>query len=173
MRKLTFLLFFFSCSYQVYAFQADSSKVDETILLFVRHAERAEDGTRNPPISEIGIERAENLAQVLIEANYKLTAIYSTPYKRTQMTSQPTADLFELEVIEYGFDDLENWLSTIIETNKGNAVLIVGHSNTTPRLVNMVLGEESFEQLDEHAYGDLFIVSTKSYGTGNVGVSSF
>ena len=139
MRKLTFLLFFFSCSYQVYAFQADSSQVDETILLFVRHAERAEDGTRNPPISEIGIERAENLAQVLIEANYKLTAIYSTPYKRTQMTSQPTADLFELEVIEYGFDDLENWLSTIIETNKGNAVLIVGHSNTTPRLVNMVL----------------------------------
>ncbi len=173
MRKLTFLVLFLICSIQVVAFQADSVQIEETTLIFVRHAERAEDGTRNPPISERGLDRAKNLSLVIQENGFNLTEIYSTPYKRTQMTATPTAELFELEIIEYGFDDLENWLSTLITSNSGNVILIVGHSNTTPRLINMVLGEDKFEQLDEHDYGDLFIVRTNSYGSGRVEVSSF
>lgn len=173
MRTLTFLLLFVTFSYSAFAFQVDNTVVEETTLIFVRHAERAEDGTRNPPISKKGIERAENLAEVLSENEFNLSSIYSTPYKRTQMTAAPTAELFSLEVIEYGFDDLENWLTTIIESNSGGVVLIVGHSNTTPRLINMVLGEEMYEQLDEHAYGDLFVLKTKEFGSGSVAVSSF
>jgi broad specificity phosphatase PhoE len=174
MRRITFLFLLLAIiTAPVFGFQVNLDESDVSTLIFVRHAERAEDGTRNPPISEEGIERAMNLADVLSSNDYNLVRIYSTPYKRTQMTATPTSELFQLDIVEYGFDDLENWLSSVIDENLGKTVLIVGHSNTTPRLINMVIGEEKFDQLDEHAYGDLFIVTTDSYGSGSVEVASF
>lgn len=146
-------------------------QTEPTTLIFVRHAERAEDGTRNPPISEEGQKRAVNLYQALSE--YDIKAIYSTPYKRTQMTAKPTADSLGLEVQEYGFEGIQDFLASLIIEHEGAAVLIVGHSNTTPALTNMVLGEEKFEQLEESAYGDIFIVMTSEFGSGEVKQSKF
>jgi len=173
MKKIIFslILLFLAVEY-LYAFQVQEEKPDYTTLLFVRHAERAEDGTRNPPISEEGQKRAVNLFHE-IDDNFDVVAIYSTAYKRTQMTATPTADSLGLEITEYGFDDLENFLSGLILEYSGKAVLIVGHSNTTPRLINMVLGREEFEQLQEHDYGDLFIVRSLEYGMGSVEVGKF
>ncbi len=144
---------------------------EPTILLFVRHAERAEDGTRNPPISEEGKERAENLSKII--SGYNISAIYSTPYKRTMMTAKPTADELGIEVQEYGLQGVDEFLKRIITENNGKTVLIVGHSNTTPALTNMVLGNERFEQLDEDKYGDLFVVITTDYGKGAVVLNKF
>jgi len=173
MRKSLLFLVLVLNGLSVFAFQTEQDQNKSTTILFVRHAERAEDGTRNPPISDEGIVRAENLAKVIENGDFNVTYIFSTPYKRTQMTATPTADFLELEITEYGFDDLENWLTEVITKNAGNTVLIVGHSNTTPRLINMVIGEERFEQLDEHAFGDLFIVKTNLYGSGEVEISKF
>lgn len=35
---------------------------------------------------------------------------------------------------------------------------MVGHSNTTPQMVNLLLGEEKYEALDDSENGALFIV---------------
>ncbi len=148
------------------AFQSES-----TTLIFVRHAERSEDGTRNPPISEEGQKRAINLVQALKE--YDVKAIFSTPYKRTQMTAQPISDSLGLDVQEYGFEGIRELLAKLISEYKGSAVLIVGHSNTTPMLTNLVLGEEKFEQLEESTYGDMFIVTTTEMGAGEVKLAKF
>ena len=147
-------------------------QTDPATLIFVRHAERAEDGTRNPPLSEEGITRAQNLYQVL-KKSYDLSAIYSTGYKRTLMTAGPTADSLGIEIQEYGFEDIEGMLKTIISEYAGKTVLIVGHSNTTPNLINMVIGDKVFEQLDESAYGDLFVVKSNEYGQGEVELFRF
>ncbi len=169
-KAISLLLILFSVSLiandYLYAFQAES-----TTLIFVRHAEKASDGTRNPPLNEEGEQRALNLYQELSEFNIR--AVYSTPYKRTKMTSQPTADSLGLEVISYGFDDVEGLLSEIIQDYKGEAVLIVGHSNTTPTLVNMVLGKRQFEQIEESKYGDVFIVTAIKLGSASVETRSF
>lgn len=146
-------------------------QTEPTTLIFVRHAERAEDGTRNPPISEVGKERAANLYNALSE--YSVKKIYSTAYKRTQMTAGPIADSLGLEILEYGFDDIDGFLAALISENAGKTVLIVGHSNTTPMLTNKVLGEEKFEQLEETDFGDIFIVTTSEFGTGKVTLSKF
>ena len=141
-------------------------------LIFVRHAERAEDGTRNPPLSEEGFTRAQNLYQVL-KGSYDVAAIYSTGYKRTQMTAKPTADSLGLEILEYGLTDPEGLLKGIISEYSGKTVLIVGHSNTTPALINLVIGEEVLKQLEESAYGDLFVVKSNEYGQGEMELFRF
>ncbi|MBO6524395.1 MAG: histidine phosphatase family protein [Balneolaceae bacterium] len=146
-------------------------QTEPTTLIFVRHAERAEDGTRNPPISDEGKQRAVNLFDALSE--FEVKAIYSTPYKRTRMTATPTADSLGLEIQEYGFDDITGFLSGLIAEHAGYTVLIVGHSNTTPTLTNMVLGEDKFEQLEETEYGDMFIVKTSEMGSGSIRLAEF
>ena len=151
---------------------ASAFQPEPATLIFVRHAERADDGTRNPPISEEGQARAENLYQVL-KGSYDVAAIYSTGYKRTQMTAQPTADSLGIEIQEYGLGDFEGLLKGLISEYAGKTVLIVGHSNTTPALINMVIGDNVFEQLDESAYGDLFVVTSNEYGQGEVELFRF
>ncbi len=150
----------------LFAFQTEP-----TTLIFVRHAERAEDGTRNPPISEEGKERAGNLVRALSE--YDVKAIYSTPYKRTRMTAAPTADSLGLEIQEYGFEGIRDFLAELITEYSGYTVLIVGHSNTTPSLTNLVLGEDKFEQLEETDYGDMFIIKTSEIGSGKLSLAEF
>lgn len=150
----------------LFAFQTEP-----TTLIFVRHAERAEDGTRNPPISEEGKRRAVNLVGSLSE--YDVKAIYSTPYKRTRMTATPIADSLGLEIQEYGFEGIREFLAGLIEEHAGYTVLIVGHSNTTPSLTNLVLGEDKFEQLEETDYGDMFIIKTSEIGSGKLSLAEF
>ena len=41
---------------------------------------------------------------------------------------------------------------------KGKTILIVGHSNTVPAMVNHLLKEEKLEQLGENEYDKIFIV---------------
>lgn len=171
MKKITRSVFTFLILLTVLPSIVEAYQQEPTILLFVRHAERAEDGTRNPPISEKGKERAENLSHIV--SGYNIAAIYSTPYKRTMMTAKPTADALSLDVQEYGLQGVEEFLKSIISKYSGKTILIVGHSNTTPALTNMVLGNERFEQLDEDKYGDLFVVITTDFGRGAVILNKF
>ncbi len=68
-----------------------------TTVFVVRHAEKGGDpADRDPELSEAGRERARTLAHVLGEAN--ITAIYSTPFLRTQHTAQPLAELLGIEI---------------------------------------------------------------------------
>lgn len=169
-KTLSLFLVLFTASFLVnsslLAFQSDT-----TTLIFVRHAEKASDGTRNPPLNEEGEIRAVNLFHSLTEFDVK--AIFSTPYKRTEMTSQPTADSLGLEINTYGLEGVEDFLTKVIQDYKGGTVLIVGHSNTTPALVNMVLGRREFEQIDESQYGDMFIVTATMLGAASVETRSF
>ncbi|RNC85370.1 MAG: phosphoglycerate mutase [Balneola sp.] len=159
-------LFILAGSSALQAFQIES-----TTLIFVRHAEKASDGTRNPPLDEKGEKRASNLYKSL--SDFDIKAVFSTPYKRTEMTAKPTADSLDLEINTYGFENIEQFLENIIVEYRGGAVLIVGHSNTTPALVNMVLGSKEYEQIDESQYGDMFIVTTKELGNATVDLKSF
>ncbi|MEQ8525529.1 phosphoglycerate mutase family protein [Gracilimonas sp.] len=138
--------------------QSAEEPVSETTLIFVRHAEKVDDGTRDPSLSEQGKTRAVRLADIMLK-EYNVSAIYSTPYKRTKETASPIADSLGIVIQEYGLNDPKGLVQSIISSNKASTALIVGHSNTTPLLVNISLGEQRFEQLDEKAYGDIFIVT--------------
>jgi len=55
----------------------------------VRHAERAEDGTDDPPLTEGGADRARRLAERL--STSPASVLCATAYRRTQATATPTA----------------------------------------------------------------------------------
>ncbi|NRB49057.1 MAG: histidine phosphatase family protein [Saprospiraceae bacterium] len=126
-----------------------------TTVIFVRHAEKADDGTRNPPLNIYGQERAARLAQLFHLSG--LAGIYSTPFHRTQQTVDPLAKALGLEVMEYPPLKLEA-LDQLVKDQKGKTILIVGHSNTVPAMVNHLLGEEKLEQLSENEYDKIFMV---------------
>tara|TARA_R100000908_G_scaffold65406_1_gene55744 strand:+ start:8583 stop:9098 length:516 start_codon:yes stop_codon:yes gene_type:complete len=152
---LTFLLMLISVgSLQA---QLTSFQEKETTLIFVRHAEKADDGTKDPPLNEEGVKRAEVLSKLMTE-NFSISAVFSTPYKRTLQTAQPLAEKIGQVVQVYNFTDPGELLNSIKEAHSGSAVLIVGHSNTTPMLVNMLLGAKKYEQLPEDEYGKYFVV---------------
>lgn len=159
---LTVLLLLFSANFV----QAqDNADVDsETTLIFVRHAEKADDGTNDPPLNDLGKSRAVKLAKLLSD-NYDIAAIFSTNYKRTINTGKPLADQLGFTIQIYDFSDPLRFLTSARERYAGSAVLIVGHSNSTPMLVNLLLGSEKYDAFPEEEYGTYFIVKVHEDGS--------
>ncbi|UII29991.1 histidine phosphatase family protein [Fulvivirga ulvae] len=136
-----------------------------TTLILIRHAEKAFDKEGDPVLTEQGEERAEALADILQTVD--IDRVYSTPFKRTRLTVEPIVKNRNLEVIEYNPFKLEDMVQTI-EESRGKTLLISGHSNTTPAILNMLLGEDKYRQLDESDYDNLYIVSYLAIGKAKV-----
>ncbi|MTI86689.1 MAG: histidine phosphatase family protein [Balneolaceae bacterium] len=135
---------------------------DSTTLIFVRHAEK-QTKTKDPRLSAKGVERANRLTK-LLNAAFDIHAVYSTPYNRTRMTAKPIASINKLQVKEYNMDTPLELMKQLVNNHKGEAILVVGHSNTTPLLVNTLLGKERFKQIGEKEYGNIYIVTSLGIG---------
>jgi len=139
----------------------DAESQARTVIL-VRHAETApaEPGDRDPPLSEAGEARAERLANMLADAN--ITAIYSTTFQRTQRTAAPLASRLGVEVtsVEPTRTHIDDMVQLLQARQPGDIVLVVGHSNTVPDIINgLAAGGGALEQLDEDEHDALFIVT--------------
>lgn len=132
--------------------------LDATFYL-VRHAEKQDDGTRDPALTEAGTKRAQTIADMLKTVD--LTAVYSTNYKRTRSTAQPTAKQAGLELKFYDPRQLEAFADKL-KTLSGN-FLIVGHSNTTPVLAGALTGQ-AMEEIQHHQYDRIYIVTVSDEG---------
>lgn len=132
------------------------AQADETPAIYlVRHAEKQADS--DPALTEEGEARAEALAALLKKAGIEV--VYSTPYKRTMMTAAPVADEARLSVKEYDPRKLQEFADNLKKEFMENPrpMLVVGHSNTTPVLVNMLTGG-THRLLNEDEYNFLFVV---------------
>lgn len=134
-----------------------------TVVYLVRHAEKEATEGRDPLLTKEGMERADRL-QLLLKA-VDVDAIYSTNYQRTQLTAAPTAKSKQLEIESYDPRALDAFATQLKKEGKGQKILVVGHSNTTPTLTNALIGQTQFTKLDESEYGHLFMVVIKEDGT--------
>jgi len=134
----------------------------DTIIVVVRHAEKATDDPKDPSRSEQGEARANKLAAVLKDADLK--AVYTTQYKRTKLTGTPAASQSGLQVqvreanqknADTYVDDL---LKEIQKQHKGETVLVVGHSNTVPDLVKRISGQE-VPAIGENEFDRIYIIT--------------
>ena len=136
-----------------------------TTFIVLRHAETAGAGT-NPNLSAAGQARAEELRRIL--ANVPLAAVFSSNYNRTKQTAQPAADDKALPVGVY--DPLnqsplvDDWLSSY----RGKTVLVLGHSNTVPSLLNLFLDSNDYTNLPDTEYDNLFIATVSAKGQAKV-----
>lgn len=135
---------------------------ETTTFILVRHAEKADDGTKNPPLTEEGVMRANEFADLLASTN--VSAIYSTDYNRTQQTVAVLAASKDQDILSYGWGDPKGMLIKMLETHAGGTVVISGHSNTTPTLANILLGEEKFQPFDDEDYGNILILIVTEIG---------
>jgi 2,3-bisphosphoglycerate-dependent phosphoglycerate mutase len=126
-----------------------------TVVYLVRHAEKQDDGTRDPALTDQGAERASLLSHMLRDAG--ITHIHSTEFKRTQLTAAPLAQVTGLEVGSYDPRDLPAFASWL-KANPGRH-LVSGHSNTTPGLVKALGGEPGDPIEEAHEYDRLYIVT--------------
>lgn len=164
MKRLVLLLFLAVITFNI------SAQTDVTTFILVRHAEKSKDDPRDPSLSEEGVKRAQALKELLSQAD--IAALYSSPYKRTKSTVQPIADAKGLEVQIYDPRSAE-FLKGIMNDFKGKTVVISGHSNTTPNVVNALIGNNKFKQLSEDDYGKIFVVSVTEIGKGTATVLSY
>ena len=117
-------------------FLAPSFSADFTLYL-VRHAEKQVD-SKDPSLTYCGEQRAKQLASILSKTT--IEQVYSTSYKRTMQTANPTAKKHNVSVKLYSPADLEQF-STLLRQYQKDA-LVVGHSNTTPQLASILSGEK-------------------------------
>lgn len=135
---------------------AQSARVTATIFL-VRHAERANDDPQDPGLTPEGIARAQELARILGDAG--LTAVWSTPFRRSMDTARPIAAKAGVEIQNYDPRDQAAMQAFIERLKTGSGrVLVSGHSNTTPALVE-ALGGDPVAAMPETEYDRLYIVT--------------
>lgn len=146
----------------VYVYHTDTIEVEKlikdtaTTFILVRHAEKEDSGS-DPGLSAEGVERAEKLKETL--SKISLSGIYSTDYRRTIETANPTANDKGLEVKIYDPFNLTSSASDILNSNRHQTVLVIGHSNTTPAFANYLLDENKLQQFSEDDYGNILILN--------------
>jgi broad specificity phosphatase PhoE len=136
-----------------------------TTFIVLRHAETTGSGS-DPNLSTAGMARADELRRIL--GNVPLAAVFSSNYNRTRQTAQPTATDKALNINIY--DPLnqsplvDNWLAAY----RGQTVLVLGHSNTVPALLNLFLGSSEYSNLPDTEYNNLFIATVSDRGRARV-----
>jgi len=110
-----------------------------TTVFVVRHAEKnMVFAGADPPLSDAGLRRAQALARVLGDANVK--AILSTNFARTRDTARPLAQATGDSITIVAQDDTDRLAGEVWTRYRGEAVLIVGHSDTVPSIVRSLTG---------------------------------
>jgi len=136
------------------------------LLLMVRHAEKADDGTNDPPLTEQGRERAACLAALL--QGFAPTHLFATTYQRTRATLEPLAAATKLEPTLIDAKDGEAWQRALRELPPGARAVVVGHSNTLPALVTALGGRTSGLDAEGNIPHDEYdrLVHVVTYGSG-------
>jgi broad specificity phosphatase PhoE len=141
-----------------------SSSAPATVVILVRHAERAP-GSGDPPISETGQARARALADVGKVAGVQV--IITTQFQRTKQTAAPLAESLGLTMNTVGTQsDIAKHIAEVaaaVRQHAGKTVLVVGHSNTIPAIVG-ALGGPKLADLCETEYDNLFTIVLDAEG---------
>ena len=162
------MLTIFSCKEEPTESMGDSTPVISTYYL-IRHAEKDRSNPDNPDpeLNQKGLGRAMHWAEILDDVS--LDAIYSTDYERTRMTAAPVSIKQDISVTYYDPANLD--INAFKSETLGKKVLVVSKSaagkatNTTPALVNRLIGEERYPQMEDDDNGGLFIVTI--FGTNS------
>jgi len=142
---------------------ADAAHAQSAIFM-VRHAEKL-DESDDPPLSPAGRARAEALAKLVRDAGIK--AIYVTQYQRTTLTAAPLAEALGLEPITIHSDASAELIERMRRDHPNDAVLLVGHSGSVPRVLKL-LGHAEAIEIGHDEYDSLFIAVPKPGGAPSV-----
>jgi phosphohistidine phosphatase SixA len=157
--SLLFCLLFSQCD-TTQPLTQDKELEQPTTIIMVRHAEK--DYGDDPNLTEPGRERANLLRDMLKDT--ELAAVYSTDFKRTMQTAEPVAKEKELDIRVYSPQELSLLATQLVRRHRGETVLVVGHSNTTPALASHLDPNAEYPRFSELDYTNLYIMSIPQQG---------
>ena len=151
----------------------DETSTPATVIYLMRHAEpeypMGEEQPQDPVLNETGRQRAEALAELLKKEG--ITRILSSDFHRTRETVAPLAEALDLEVELYNPFELETFALTLKQ--QAGHIVVVGHSNTTPALVEL-LGGDPGEPIDEqNEFDRVYRVTLEQDGRVNTKLSRY
>ena len=131
-----------------------------TVVLLIRHAEKAAQPVDDPPLTPDGRYRAEALAGVVKDAH--TTAIITTQLRRTAETAQPSAAALGVtpEVVPVSAGNTQQYavdVAAAVLKHPGKTVLVVGHGNTVPEIIAALRGPH-LPDICEQIYDRLFVM---------------
>jgi broad specificity phosphatase PhoE len=140
-----------------------------TTIIVMRHAEKAALPAEDPPLSAVGEARAQILAQILAQApeEFRIQGIFVSEFRRTQDTVRPLANRLGVPVIVVPAADTTLVAERARDEYRGGRVLIVGHSNTVPEIVEELSGQE-IPAMAETEYGIAYVVSLPRFSRASV-----
>ena len=142
-----------------------AGEADYHTLVLTRHAEK-ESGKKDPKLTDEGKQRAENLKDILLPLQPE--RCYTTSPARCVLTTMPLAKAIKSPNAHYQAKDYYSLFDKIIKEHKAKKALIVGHSNTIPEMLNLLIGEKKYEEFDESEYSRLFLVMTRGLGESEI-----
>jgi broad specificity phosphatase PhoE len=137
---------------------------DLTTIYVVRHAEKL-NSDADTPLSEAGEQRAVDLATRLADAGVE--RIYATTLQRTQGTVARVAAAAGVEVKVLEPAAVDGLVALIQADDRGRVVLVAGHSNTVPAIVQALSGQ-AVEDIPEHVFDRLYRVDLPAKGAASV-----
>jgi 2,3-bisphosphoglycerate-dependent phosphoglycerate mutase len=140
----------------------------KTTVWVVRHAEKDETNPdeRNPELTKIGQLRAEELAKHLRDE--KISAIFSTEYKRTIATGGVLAQKQRVTTQFYKPTDFSGLAAKVLGEYKGKNVLVIGHSNTLMPVIAAFSAKTPVTELKDDDYDFIFKVVIDEDGKATV-----
>lgn len=135
---------------------AEAQRAAPTVVVIVRHAEKAAEPANDPPLTETGKERAQALAAMLSDA--AVGVVMHTPTVRTRDTARPVAERFGLtpEVLPLGPAAVHAAaVAEAVRKHPGKTVVVVGHSNTIMAYI-AALGGPARGALCDHQYDGIY-----------------
>ena len=129
-----------------------------SLVIVVRHAEKAAEGGSDPALSDAGKARAQALADAL--AMTTPNAIIVTSLKRTAETAvvvaRKTGVVPTVITISGGAPHIAEVAAAVRKAT--GVVLVVGHSNTVPAIVT-ALGGPKLPDLCDSNYASMFVLT--------------
>jgi len=146
-----------------------------TVVILVRHAEKADEPGADPALSAAGEARARALADSLRDVN--VAAVLTTPYKRTNATAAPLAAAKGLtSVVVPVSGGLPAYAKSVADMIRneyaGRTVLVVGHANTIPAVIS-ALGGPKVNDLCENEYSTMFTLTLDGNAAPKLGTSHY
>ena len=148
------------------AVSCDRPQAGSTVVLIVRHAEKASDAA-DSPLTEAGHQRAQVLVRAAEEAG--VGAIYSTQFRRNLDTARPVSERLGVAVTQAPVADLSQpgdygkvLAGEIVSKHRGRTVLVVSHGNTIASVIEGLSGRAP--ALSSVEYHDLFVVTVPPTG---------
>ncbi|MFN0014497.1 MAG: hypothetical protein ACKVU2_08105 [Saprospiraceae bacterium] len=148
-----------------------------THFFFVRHADKAVVPDPQPndppgvPLSHEGMARAGRLGEILKHANLDL--VFSTIYENTDyIRTKTTADSVRIHYRNTAAslstypspatrEGSEAWLANVLQNNRGGRILVVGHSNSIPQMIQILDANPLFASpsWELNSFKDFFVVA--------------